>query len=119
MALTKEQSARILEAVRLKVPHTPCRVCQSDKERVVVTSGIALVPVQMNLDQRAEDGTVSIGVALAKQLLPSIAIICQHCGHTEFYNVNAMGLGDLLGHRGSESDAKTEETAQPAEASRD
>jgi hypothetical protein len=82
--ITPEVQARILAAIKAKVPtQGDCAVCGNPNFTLV-------------------DGFISLGVAEsavmgapAPRRLPSAALVCSNCGNTVFLNLFRLGLADL------------------------
>lgn len=86
--MTKEEdSARLITAIRERVPLLECPICHT-KEFIL---GEDLVPLPL-APFHAPPGMVR----MTGRSSPSVILICQHCGNTVLLNLVVLGLQDML-----------------------
>lgn len=85
LSFTPEQQRRIKQVILARVaPEGRCPLCRHNDWAV------AEGPVRLAV------GQPFAGWAATGSEIPSVAIICEHCGNTLILNALVLGLGDLF-----------------------
>lgn len=87
MAITPEVEQQIIEAIQRKAPRlAACPVCQTGPW--LLSEGFINLIIQ--------DFDSGGGIVLGGPTMPTVALVCSHCGHTLLFNLIALGLRDLV-----------------------
>lgn len=85
MELSSSDRDRIERTVREKIHDRPCSVCGLSRQ-TIVADGFVFLRVE-------QDPAVLSG---GGEALPSVAVVCDHCGNTILLNALVLGLSDLV-----------------------
>ena len=109
MPFTPEQAAAIVAALDSKITQ-PCGGCGKFQRRflpdLLLFSFQPQTPslygsnpyrVRSAAELYGKRDMPPPGTSDPPSALPCIAVVCTNCGHTEFYNVHALGVAQVLG----------------------
>ena len=87
MAFTERQQAKVMEAIREKLPHFgACNACH--KGGWTLMDGFVHLQLSDDVLQVPQPGASA---------LPCVALLCNNCGNTMLFNIIMLGIGDVFG----------------------
>ncbi len=86
MKFTSELAHRISEELSKRKPMGKCQFC--GKSQWILSDGFVIFPVTHEFP--------STSIVIGGGGMPTVALVCAHCGNTAFINLIQLGLKEFL-----------------------